>query len=78
MLVKTFKWHKVLKYLENSTEGISGRAIPMALFSELTDYLTLQPSVTACRRKSDTNKKRGEMKARSKEICERKNKERNK
>lgn len=57
LLVKTFKWHKMLKYLGNSTEMISGGAFPMALTSELTYYLTLKPSVTACRRKSDTNKK---------------------
>lgn len=59
LLVKTFEWHKILKYLENSTEMSSGGAVPMALSSQLTYYLTLKPSVIACRRKSDTNKKKG-------------------
>lgn len=34
MLVKTFKWHKVLKYLESSTEGISGGAAPIGPYPQ--------------------------------------------
>lgn len=33
LLVKTFKWHKILKYLAKSTAMISGGAVPTALSS---------------------------------------------
>lgn len=74
---KTFKWRKLMKYLENSTEMVSGGGwgggCSHGLVLVTTYHLTLKPSVTACRRKPDTNKnKRKEMKARSKEMYKRK------